>query len=141
VAAYLACISVLHVTSSTLLTFQTFNTSMSTSVPTALGWQSNLFANTSETVNWGVITASLPVVNQLPGLVSAGLSGTTLYDIPKTSSIIGNATVNATTITSHCGLLPNFTYLGDYRDGQVNVSITNGLGGHVLMNATLPCTS
>jgi hypothetical protein len=114
---------------------------MSISVPTALGWQSNLLVNTSESVNWGAITASLPVVNQLPGLVSAGLSGATLYDIPKTSSIVGNATVNATTMTSHCGLLPNVTYLGGYRDGLVNISITNGIAGYAIMNATLPCTS
>ncbi|KAJ8580341.1 hypothetical protein M405DRAFT_61577 [Rhizopogon salebrosus TDB-379] len=140
VAAYLACISVLHVTSSTLLAFQIFNTSMSTSVPTALGWQSNLLTNTSESVNWGAITASLPVVNQLPGLVFAGLSGATLYDTPKTSSIVGNATVNATTITSHCGLLPNVTYYaGDYYNGQINVSVDTGFGsGLAVTNATLP---
>ncbi|KAG2042542.1 hypothetical protein BDR03DRAFT_563623 [Suillus americanus] len=38
VATYLASITVLHVTSSTLLQFQTFNDSMMTSVPTSLGW-------------------------------------------------------------------------------------------------------
>jgi hypothetical protein len=79
----------------------------------------------------------------LPGLVSAGLSGATLYDTPKTNSIVGNATVNATTITSHCGLLPNVTYCqGDYYDGQINVSVDTGFGSSfVVMNATLPCAS
>ncbi|KAG2355726.1 hypothetical protein BDR07DRAFT_1464413 [Suillus spraguei] len=60
--------------------------------------------------NLGLITPSLPVVNHLTGLVSAGLSNTTLYDTLKTNAIAGNATVNATTVTSRCGLIPNVTY-------------------------------
>jgi hypothetical protein len=138
VAIYLACISVLHVVSSTLVQFQTFNTTMTTSVPTALGWQDNSLANSSTwNVNWGAITASLPVVNQLPGLVSAGLSNTTIYDTPQTISIAGNATVNATIITSHCGLLPNVTY-------SVNTSTASVLstsGDAVFMTANNLCTS
>lgn len=108
VAAYLASITVLHVTSSTLLQFQTFNTSMTTSVPTTLGWLDD--SSYGSFANLGFITPSLPVVNHLTGLVSAGLSNTTLYDTLKTNTIAGNATVNATTLTSHCGLIPNVTY-------------------------------
>ncbi|KAG0694158.1 hypothetical protein DFH29DRAFT_1083930 [Suillus ampliporus] len=107
VTAYLASISVLHVTSSTLLQFQTFNTSMATSVPTTLGWLNDISYGSD--TNWEFMTASLPVVNRLPGLVTAGISNTTLYDTIQTSSVEGNATVNATTITSRCGLLPNVT--------------------------------
>ena len=81
---------------------------MSTSVATALGWPNNQF--NSSNVNWGVITASLPVVNQLPGLISAGISNATVYDTPQTSPLLGTAAVNATTITSHCTLLSNVTY-------------------------------
>ncbi|KAG0691639.1 hypothetical protein DFH29DRAFT_1016108 [Suillus ampliporus] len=110
VTAYLASISVLHVTSSTLLQFQTFNTSMVTSVPTTLGWPNDISYGSD--MNWELMTASLPVVNHLPGLVTAGLSNTTLYDTIRTSSVGGNATVNATTITSCCGLLPNITLHG-----------------------------
>ena len=123
VTAYLACISALHITSSTLLQWQTFNTSMSTSVSTTLGWRDNLL-NSSQGVNWGSITASLPVVNQLPGLASAGLSYATIYDIPQTGPMIGNATVNATTMTSHCGLLSNVTY--DVNSSTASVSTTSG---------------
>ncbi|KAG2105487.1 uncharacterized protein F5147DRAFT_241761 [Suillus discolor] len=108
VAAYLASITVLHVTSSTLLQFQTFNASMTTSVPTTQGWLND--SSYSSSTNLGLITLSLPVVNQLTGLVSAGLSNTTLYDTLKTNGMTGNATVNATTVTSHCGLIPNVTY-------------------------------
>ncbi|KAG1898895.1 uncharacterized protein F5891DRAFT_1236073 [Suillus fuscotomentosus] len=108
VAAYLASITVLHVTSSTLLQFQTFNASMTTSVPTTLGWLDDSSYN--YLTDLGPITTSLPVVNHLTGLVSAGLSNTTLYDTLKTTAISGNATVNATTVTSSCGLVPNVTY-------------------------------
>ncbi|KAG1749615.1 uncharacterized protein EDB91DRAFT_754023 [Suillus paluster] len=55
VTVYLASMSVLHVTSSTLLQFQTFNTSIPTSVPTILGWPNDLTDSIS--VNWGSITA------------------------------------------------------------------------------------
>lgn len=108
VTAYLVNITVLHITSSTLLQFQTFNTSMTTSVPTTLGWLDD--SSYGSFANLGLITPSLPVVNHLTGLVSAGLSNTTLYDTLKSSAIAGNATVNATTITSRCGLIPNVTY-------------------------------
>jgi hypothetical protein len=136
VATYLACISVLHITSSTLLQFETFNTTISISVPTALGWRDNLF-NVSENVNWGTITASLPAVNQLPGLVSAGLSNNVIYDVPRTNSLVGNATVNATTITSHCGLLPNVTY--SMNTSTANAPIASGYFA-IIAVASHPCT-
>ena len=96
----------LHVTSSTLLQLQTFNTTLATSVPTALGWRNDLLYTSESNVNWGTITASLPVVDRLPGLVSAGIYNATVYDIPQINSTIGTAAVNATTISTQCGLLP-----------------------------------
>ncbi|KAG0701862.1 hypothetical protein DFH29DRAFT_924757, partial [Suillus ampliporus] len=80
---------------------------MATSVPATLGWPNDIPYGSD--ANWEFMTSSLPVVNRLPGLVTAGLSNTTLYDTIQTSSVGGNATVNATTITSCCGLLPNVT--------------------------------
>ncbi|KAG1851716.1 hypothetical protein F4604DRAFT_1306758 [Suillus subluteus] len=137
VTVYLASISVLHVTSSTLLQLQTFNTSMSTSVPTTLAWLNNL-PDASDSVsvngqnvydvNWAAITASLLVLNQLPGVVSAGLSNTTIYDTPITNAILGNATVNATTITSRCGLLPNILYSLDNTTGQPMITGSSSVG-------------
>ncbi|KAG1744345.1 hypothetical protein EDD22DRAFT_786287, partial [Suillus occidentalis] len=112
VTAYLVCISVLHVTSSTLLQFQSFNSTMTTTVSTTLGW-TDVTAGTLanwEDMNWGAITASLPAISRFPGILSAGLSNNTVYDTLQTSSVAGHATVNATTITSNCGLLPNVTY-------------------------------
>jgi hypothetical protein len=132
VAAYLACISVLHVASSTLLQFQPFNATMSISVPTALGWPDNQFF---EDVNWPAIVASFPVVGRFPGLVPVGLADATLYDIPRTSSTVGNATVNASTITSSCGLL-NVTLISD---GGVNVSIDSR--NYAILDYLIPCVS
>ncbi|KAG1786331.1 uncharacterized protein HD556DRAFT_1537271 [Suillus plorans] len=109
--AYLASISMLHVTSSTLLQFQTFNASMTTLVPTTLGWLND--SSHGYLTDLGPITTSLPVVKHLTGLVSAGLSNTTLYDTLKRTAIAGNATVNATTVASSCGLVPNVTYSAD----------------------------
>ncbi|KAG2121113.1 hypothetical protein DEU56DRAFT_835171 [Suillus clintonianus] len=109
VATYLVCISVLHVTSSTLLQFQTFNSSITTNVSTTLGWVD--LSTSSSLNNWKtIITTSLPTIIQFSGLVSTGLSINTVYDTSKTNSIVGYAEVNATTITSSCAVPPNATY-------------------------------
>jgi hypothetical protein len=132
VATYLVCISVLHVTSSTLLQFQTFNFSMPMNVSTTLGWVD--IAQVSNPVS---ITALLPAISQFPGLISAGLSGNTVYDtLPQTSSAVGHATVNATTITSNCRLIPNVTYVQNITTAMFPF----GNGSTVYMSASPPCT-
>ncbi|KAG2145429.1 uncharacterized protein EDB93DRAFT_503795 [Suillus bovinus] len=112
VAVYLASITVLHITSSTLLQFQTFELNFydDAFMSTALGWpDDSSYGNFS---HLGPIASSLPVVNDLTGLASTGLSNTTLYDTftVTINGTEGNATVNATTVTSSCGLIPNVTY-------------------------------
>ncbi|KAG2110051.1 hypothetical protein BD769DRAFT_1674726 [Suillus cothurnatus] len=119
VTTYLLCISVLHVTSSTLIQFQTFNSSMTTNVSTTLGW-----VDMTSSENPVVITASLPVISRFPGLVPAGISNNIVYDTVQTSSVVGRATVNATTVISSCGLLPNVTYSRD--GGVADASLGNG---------------
>ncbi|KAG2757956.1 hypothetical protein P692DRAFT_20710186 [Suillus brevipes Sb2] len=125
VTAYLVCISVLHVTSSTLLQFQTFNTTMATNVSTTLGWVdiSNPYVPWAD-INWGTVTASLPAISQFSGIVSPGLSNSTVYDIPQTTSVVGLVTVNATTVTSSCGLIPNVTY--SQNNNTAHASFGNG---------------
>ncbi|KAG2132183.1 hypothetical protein BD769DRAFT_579758 [Suillus cothurnatus] len=140
VTTYLVCISVLHITSSTLLQFQTFNSSMTTNISTLLGWVDisgqGISVSQYSVQNWGAITASLPVISQFPGLVSVGLSNNTVYDISQMGSVVGHATVNATTITSSCGLLPNVTYSGN----DSTASAPFGDGNAVLMAASTPWT-
>lgn len=151
VTVYLASISVLHVTSSSLLQLQTFNTIISTSVPITLAWPDNLAyfpANSSYSsiydVNWSAITASLPVLNQLPGVAFTGLSNTTVYDTPQINATSGNAIVNATTITSRCGILPNITYSVDYTQNYPVIMAYSSVGGETLLQFLIqgvPCTS
>ncbi|KAG2089818.1 hypothetical protein BD769DRAFT_419917 [Suillus cothurnatus] len=119
VTTYLLCISVLHVTSSTLIQFQTFNSSMTTNVFTTLGW-----VDIPSSANLPAIAASLPVISRFPGLVPAGISNNTVYDTVQMSSVVGRATVNATTVISSCGLLPNVTYSRD--GGVADASLGNG---------------
>ncbi|KAG1767891.1 hypothetical protein EV702DRAFT_1145961 [Suillus placidus] len=111
---------------------------MTTRVSTTLGWvdASNSSLTVSTVSNWGAITASLPVISRFPGLVSTGLSSNTVYDTPKTSSVVGYATVNATTITLSCGLLPNVTY--SRNDSTASAPFNNG--NSVLMTASPPWT-
>ncbi|KAG2738518.1 hypothetical protein P692DRAFT_201798383 [Suillus brevipes Sb2] len=131
VTTYLVCISVLHITSSTLLQFQTFNSSMPTNVSTTLGW-----VDVTNVFNPVPITALLPAISQFSGLISAGLSGNTVYDTLQTSSVIGHATVNATTITSNCGLIPNVTYV----QNTTTAMFPFGNGSTVSMSASPPWT-
>ncbi|KAG1848852.1 hypothetical protein C8R48DRAFT_392675 [Suillus tomentosus] len=133
VAAYLASITVLHVTSSTLLQFQTFNASITTQVPTTLGWPNDLLYNDTLTLELQTITPSLQLINQLTGLVSAGLSNTTLYDTSEISDIAGHATVNATMVTSSCALIPNVTYSANTN----KVILPSGPDSFVLHASTL----
>ncbi|KAG2739793.1 hypothetical protein P692DRAFT_20841016, partial [Suillus brevipes Sb2] len=139
VTAYLVCISVLHVTSSTLLQFQTFNSTMTTNVSTTLGWTDIVWVTyvDFEDMNWGAITASLPVINRFPGVVSAGLSNNTVYDTLQTSSVVGHAMVNATVVTSSCGLLPNVTYTRNNSEAIAPY----GNGNYVSMTAPPPWTN
>ncbi|KAG1840616.1 hypothetical protein F4604DRAFT_1831994 [Suillus subluteus] len=130
VTTYLVCISVLHVTSSTLLQFQTFNSSITTNVSTTLGWVDV----SSTTENPVAITGSLPAISRFPGLVSAGISNNTVYDTLQTSSVVGRATVNATTITSSCGLLPNVTYSRNNNTATAPL----GSGNVMVMTASSP---
>ncbi|KIK44118.1 hypothetical protein CY34DRAFT_654490 [Suillus luteus UH-Slu-Lm8-n1] len=137
VTVYLASISVLHVTSSTLLQFQSFNTSRTTYVQMTQGWLLDQFdLGMSPSLDWSPITASFPVVSQLFGLVSVGLSNSTVYDTTQTNSIVGHVNVSATTISSQCGLLPNITYSVDAGIVNVNSSIDNGT--YIALSASYP---
>ncbi|KAG2110035.1 hypothetical protein BD769DRAFT_1365273 [Suillus cothurnatus] len=128
VTTYLICVSVLHITSSTLLQLQTFNSSITTNVSTMLGW-----INMTNIQNPVALASSLTAISLFPGLLSTGISNNTVYDTLQTSPV-GHATVNATTITSSCGLLPNVTY---YRNNNTANTIL-GNGNSMLMAASFP---
>jgi hypothetical protein len=111
---------------------------MATNVSTTLGWVdiSNPYVPWAD-INWGTVTASLPAISQFPGIVSPGLSNSTVYDIPQTTSVVGLVTVNATTVTSSCGLIPNVTYYQNNNTAHASF----GNGSVLFLTISPPCTS
>jgi hypothetical protein len=111
---------------------------MTTQVSTTIGWVdvSNPNVNWVD-INWGAVTASLPAISQFPGIVAPGLSNNTVYDTLQTGSVVGHVSVNATTVTSSCGLLPNITYYPN--NNTANAPFGNG---NILILTVPPlCTS
>ena len=116
IAMYYLCISVLHVSSTTVMQFEVFSSSKTITVPSTLAWPAS-FDNT--TYNWSALSAIVPL-DQLPSLSTNGLFDSTVYDTPLVDSTSVNATVNATTIHADCGLLSNLS-LGS--DSSLNATI------------------
>ncbi|KAH7925015.1 hypothetical protein BV22DRAFT_1195502 [Leucogyrophana mollusca] len=112
IVAYLTCISILHITSSSIIQLQTFDNIVSVKVPTAVGWP-DPSADLSN-MHWSSISSLVPLIPFYADS-TAGVSNDTVYDILSPNDATGNATVNATTVRITCGLIPtaNFSYLFD----------------------------
>ncbi|KAH7920599.1 hypothetical protein BV22DRAFT_790915 [Leucogyrophana mollusca] len=118
VAIYLSCIAALHIASSSIMQFQNFNNTITTSVSTALGWPDNSWFsvaeyqtyNSSSTTTWNAISSVAPFVANLSGISTAGLTGSTVYDVLALNGGTGNATVNATTVNVQCGVITGGAY-------------------------------
>ncbi|KAH7920972.1 hypothetical protein BV22DRAFT_764658 [Leucogyrophana mollusca] len=108
VTAYLLNISVLHVTSSSIIQFQTFNNTVTASAPTAIGWPDS--SVNSVAFDWGTISSLAPSVGNLSGIGNAGLANGIVYDVLLDNSGIGNANVNATSINTDCALVTGLVY-------------------------------
>ncbi|KAH7918814.1 hypothetical protein BV22DRAFT_1134312 [Leucogyrophana mollusca] len=108
VTAYLLNISVLHIASSSIIQFQTFNNTVIASVPTAVGWPDSL-ANGSFW-DWATISSLAPSVGNLSGLGHAGLANSVVYDVLLDNTGIGNVTVNATRVNTDCVLVTGLVY-------------------------------
>ena len=121
ITIYYLCISILHVSSTTVMQFEVFSSSKTITVPSTLAWPAS-FDNT--TYNWPALSPIVPL-DQLPNLSTNGLLNSTVYDTPLVDSMSMNATVNATTIHVDCGLLSN-------------LSIGLDLDLLVSLNATVP---
>ena len=103
IATYYVCILVLHVASTTTIQFEVFSSSRENTAQSTLAWPAS-FGNT--TYEWSMLSTLVPL-DQLPSLSTQGLVNNTVYDSPLVDSTSVNATVNATTIHAHCGLLSN----------------------------------
>ena len=105
VTLYLTCISVLHVTSSTLMEFQVSNQTVTTMLSALETWP-----NASvdlESLDWMTVAPLVPFLHVFYGDSTLGLVNNTLYDLPHAGFL--TATVHATTLNAHCGLLTNLS--------------------------------
>lgn len=107
ITVYLACISTLHISSSSIMKFQTFNHTVVNMVQSTLAWPSPSVS--LQDLNWTNITPLLTAIKTLPTLSTTGLLSNTLYDIISAAPGSFNATVNATTVNAYCGLLSNLS--------------------------------
>ena len=107
ITTYYLCISVLHVTSTTVMQFEVFSSSKNNTMQSILAWPAS-FDDTMFNLDWAGLSSLVPL-DQLPSLSTNGLLNSTIYDTPLVDSTSVNATVNATTIHADCGLLFNLT--------------------------------
>ena len=132
VVSYLACVSTLQTASTTIMQFTAFNSYSIIPIQSAMTWpNATVIAGA-----WGsTFMAGLPPSSLLSSIQAIGLVNNTLYDIlTTTNSSFANATVNATSLQSTCGLLSNLTFQVEL--GLQNLSFSNnGLGsGNIIVN-------
>ncbi|KAG8215448.1 hypothetical protein J3R82DRAFT_9062 [Butyriboletus roseoflavus] len=148
VVSYLACVSTLQTASTTIMQFTAFNSYSTILVQSAVAWPN---ATTLANVPWGnTFYEGLPPSGLLSNIQTIGLLNNTLYDILTTTDpSFTNATVNATSLQSNCGLLSNLTFsnLGpqylNFSDGGIgpgyfvlNISDIEGFGPSVPTQVT-----
>lgn len=105
ITAYLACVSSLHVVSSSIIQLQTFNSTVDASATKISYWPSPDVNMTA--MQWQTISALVPTLGQFANLQDMGLHGATLYDIIQSTDTPGRAIVNASSVRANCGLVPN----------------------------------
>ncbi|KAF8434493.1 hypothetical protein L210DRAFT_3506559 [Boletus edulis BED1] len=98
---YLACVSVLHISSSAVMEFQAFNGTTANMVQSTLAWPSPSVS--LQDLNWTNITPLVTIVEKLPDLSTEGLFFNTVYDRPLATSESFYAIVNATAVDARCG--------------------------------------
>lgn len=105
IATYLGCVFALHVASSSILQLQTFTATTNMSATTFSHWPGPNIDMTA--LQWHTISAIVPSLGHFTSSSNAGLNGATLYDTVQAYGATGNATVDATTFRTECGLFRN----------------------------------
>ncbi|KAF8557198.1 hypothetical protein OG21DRAFT_379019 [Imleria badia] len=128
VVLYLACVSVMHIASTTIMQFTAYNHTSTISVQTLVPWpNSTVISNGS----WLDAIQTMPPISLIDDLQTNGLLNNTIYDIitPTIQSSFTNATVNATSLQASCGLLSNLSYYNSssFPGSGLNFSV-DGLG-------------
>ena len=131
VVIYLACISTLHIASSIIMQFTAFNSTftISTKSNVIVTWpNSTVLANGT----WGAPFQTVPPSSLLANIQTNGLLNNIIYDILDTTNPgFMNATVNATSLHTSCGLLSNLTFSNSGMSPTLNFSV-DGLGSRSL---------
>ena len=131
VAIYLACVSVMHIASSTIMQFIAFNSTSTISVQTLIAWPNSSVLSIP---SWTYAIETMPPISLIDDLKTNGLLNNTIYDIiATTQSSFTNATVNATSLQASCGLLSNLSYYNSSISPGLNFSV-DGLGQGTLVS-------
>ncbi|KAJ7312466.1 hypothetical protein DFH08DRAFT_897062 [Mycena albidolilacea] len=115
---YLATVLVLHITTPGLFSLETFNSTTISVVHTEglpamnmSGYTGTTSDNLSDYIYAAVsyIPASLYYLPYVDGSTNIGLTGGSLYDVPKTNAAIGTIAVHATAFNITCDFLEDLT--------------------------------
>ncbi|KAF8440848.1 hypothetical protein L210DRAFT_2117352 [Boletus edulis BED1] len=109
VVTYLTSMLILHVGSSSIMQWQVFNSTLVDILISDLAFPGSA-VNISQ-LRWGVIFPVIQPISLDPGVSTYGLSNNVLYDMPRVPMNVPflEASVNATTLSVQCGLVPNLT--------------------------------
>ncbi|KIK92696.1 hypothetical protein PAXRUDRAFT_13082 [Paxillus rubicundulus Ve08.2h10] len=125
ILTYLGCISGLHIISSSIIQFQPFNGTMTSTIQSASAWPAP--SVDISTLDWPSITPLAPMLPTLSGLSANGLTNSTLYDIPSVKYPFTKVVVNGATVSAECGLLSNTSVVTLDNLEELNATIS-GLG-------------
>ena len=107
VVIYLACVSALHIASSTIMQFTAFNSTSTLSVQSAVAWPNGSIFENGSSPN---VIPVFPPNSLSANFKTTGLLNNTVYDIiNQTSPDFTSAVVNATSFQASCGLLSNLS--------------------------------
>ncbi|KAF8449298.1 hypothetical protein L210DRAFT_2656525 [Boletus edulis BED1] len=129
VVTYLASMLVLHIGSSSIMQWQVFNSTLVDTLTSDLAFPGSA-VNTSQ-LRWEGIFPVLQSISLDTGVSTYGLSNNTIYDMPQVPTNVAflEASVNATTISVQCGLLPNLTVTAVQVEYQEKYHITFSQNG------------
>ena len=134
VVSYLACVSTLHIASTSIMQFTAFDSYSTIPVQSEMAWPNDTVLGSGF---WSSTFVGIPPNSLLSNIQTIGLLNNTLYDIlTTTDSSFTNATVNATSLQANCGLLSNLTF---YNSNTLNFSMNNFGSGNIVLYGNGEC--
>ena len=132
VTTYLACVSILHIASTTIMQFTAFNSTSIIPIQSTVTWPSSIVLTNG---SWAGPNLIVTPNNLLQNMETLGLLNNTIYDIVNlTDPAFTTAIVNATSLQANCGLLSNLTFSNSGPSPIFNFSV-DGLGNTSLFGS------